>query len=156
MKFNIKYIEFFVKWIISVFARALHALAKVGDNLYIEASDCNLTFVSLNLRKTICVKCTFFDSFFSSYELNGDDNVSCKIQMKTLIPLFKGNHLEKKVCHSQGYILFHFHEKIFFFSLNISKFNMSLMMMMNWLSKWNINVMTLWCFINWDLWTQNH
>lgn len=80
-----------------VFAKALHALAKVGDNLYIEASDSNLTFVSLNLRKTICVKYTFFDSFFSSYEVTDNQEVSCKIQMKTLLPLFKGTHLEKKV-----------------------------------------------------------
>lgn len=80
-----------------VFAKALHALAKVGDNLYLEACGSKLTFVSLNLRKTICVTCTFFDSFFSSYELGELQDVACKIQMKTLIPLFKGTHLEKKV-----------------------------------------------------------
>lgn len=88
--------DFFFNICFSVFAKALHALAKVGDNLYIEASETVLSFVSLNLRKTICVKYSFLDNFFSCYEVDGQD-VKCKIQMKTLIPLFRGTHLEKKV-----------------------------------------------------------
>lgn len=89
--------------ILSVFSKAIHALAKVGDDMYIEARKEKLTLITLNLRKTICVRYHLLDSFFSSYELNeGELNeqceaITCKIHMKTLIPLIKGAHLEKKV-----------------------------------------------------------
>lgn len=90
-------IEKSYQYFVLVFAKALHALAKVGDNLYIEASESNLMFISFNLRKTVFVKYIFNENFFSYYEATEKQNVICKIQMKTLIPLFKGTHLEKKV-----------------------------------------------------------
>lgn len=81
-----------------MFAKALQALVKVGENVYIEATKDKVIFVALNLRKTVCVRYYFLDNFFSSYEISDDeDTVSCKVQMKTLLPLFKGTHLEKKV-----------------------------------------------------------
>lgn len=86
-----------------VVAKGLHALAKVGDDLYIEARKDKLCLVSLNLRKTVCVQFYLLDSFFSSYETDhsdtnkDDDAIACKIHMKTLLPLFKGTHLDKKV-----------------------------------------------------------
>ncbi|VEN44472.1 unnamed protein product [Callosobruchus maculatus] len=88
---------------IKILSKALHALAKVGDELFIEARSEKVVLISLNLRKTVCVKYYFLDSFFSSYVV--DDNalndqneaVTCKIHMKTILPLFKGIHLDKKL-----------------------------------------------------------
>ncbi|KAG5887078.1 hypothetical protein JTB14_018248 [Gonioctena quinquepunctata] len=87
---------------LKVFAKALQALAKVGDDLFLEASIEKLCLVALNLRKTVCVRYYFLESYFSSYEvdeteLNGNQSIFCKIHMKVLLPLFKGIHLEKKL-----------------------------------------------------------
>ncbi|XP_050512649.1 cell cycle checkpoint control protein RAD9B-like isoform X1 [Diabrotica virgifera virgifera] len=88
---------------LKVFSKALHALAKIGDDLYVEATKERLCLVTLNLRKTVCVRLHLLEIFFSNYEI--DDNqlgdktqtVSCKIHMKTLLPLFKGHNLDKKL-----------------------------------------------------------
>ncbi|CAH1155500.1 unnamed protein product [Phaedon cochleariae] len=88
---------------LKVFARALQALAKVGDDLYIESSQEKLSLVALNGRKTVCVRCHLLDNFFSSYEVDNDQlsqqtqTLFCKMHLKTLLPLFKGQHLEKKL-----------------------------------------------------------
>nr|CAI5848698.1 unnamed protein product [Callosobruchus analis] len=88
---------------IKILSKALHALAKVGDELFIEARNEKAVLISLNLRKTVCVKYYFLDSFFSSYVVDknalNDQNeaVTCKIHMKTILPLFKGIHLDKKL-----------------------------------------------------------
>ncbi|CAH2017243.1 unnamed protein product [Acanthoscelides obtectus] len=88
---------------IKILSKALHALAKVGDELFIEARREKLVFISLNLRKTVCVKYYFLDSFFSSYVVVEDalndqnEAITCKIHIKTILPLFKGIHLEKKL-----------------------------------------------------------
>ncbi|CAH1102100.1 unnamed protein product [Psylliodes chrysocephalus] len=87
---------------LKVFARALNALARIGDDLYVEASKEQLHLVTLNLRKTVCVRYDFKEIFFSNYEINeaelgGTESVSCKIHLKTLLPLFKGTHLDKKL-----------------------------------------------------------
>ncbi|XP_018561693.1 cell cycle checkpoint control protein RAD9A [Anoplophora glabripennis] len=88
---------------IKVLSKAIHALAKVGDDLYLEAHEDRLTLITLNLRKTICVRYHLLDSFFSNYEVNKNElneqcsAITCKIHMKILLPLFKGAHLEKKL-----------------------------------------------------------
>ncbi|KAJ8984099.1 hypothetical protein NQ317_017308 [Molorchus minor] len=84
---------------LKVVAKGLQALSKIGDELFIEAKRDKLTLVTLNLRKTVCARLHLFDSFFSSYEVDEDEQnetVTCKIHMKVLLPLLKGTHLEKK------------------------------------------------------------
>nr|XP_008194883.1 PREDICTED: cell cycle checkpoint control protein RAD9A [Tribolium castaneum] len=82
-----------------VLAKALQALSKIGDELFIEAKTDGLAFITLNSSKTVCSRFTFQEAFFSSYEVNQNDStedISCKIHMKIFLPLFKGN-LEKKL-----------------------------------------------------------
>lgn len=88
---------------LKIFAKALQALAKIGDDLYVEATKEQVSLITLNLRKTVCVHFNLLDIFFSNYEVDitqiddKSEGVSCKIHMKTLLPLFKGTHLEKKL-----------------------------------------------------------
>ncbi|CAH1141275.1 unnamed protein product [Phyllotreta striolata] len=86
---------------LKVFAKALYTLGKIGDNLFVEVSKKQLKLITMNSRKTVCSQCNLLDTFFSNYEINENDldstgTMSCKIQMKFLLPLFKGTHLEKK------------------------------------------------------------
>ncbi|XP_056629993.1 cell cycle checkpoint control protein RAD9A-like [Diorhabda sublineata] len=88
---------------LKIFAKALQALAKIGDDLYVEASKEHVSLITLNLRKTVCVHFNLLDIFFSTYEVDitqiadKSQGVSCKIHMKTLLPLFRGTNLEKKL-----------------------------------------------------------
>jgi hypothetical protein len=86
-----------------VLGKALQALSKIGDELYMEAKSDRLSLITLNSSKTVCARFHFFETFFSSYEVNPDDlsaagneTITCKVHMKIFLPLFKGN-LEKKV-----------------------------------------------------------
>lgn len=80
-------------------ARAVQALAKIGDELFMEANADKLTLLTFNQSKTVCGQYHLLDSFFSLYSITQLNNstVSCKIHMKTLLPLFKGTNFEKKV-----------------------------------------------------------
>ncbi|KAF7284704.1 hypothetical protein GWI33_021717 [Rhynchophorus ferrugineus] len=88
---------------VKVLGRGIQALAKIGDELFIEAHLEKLVFTTFNQCKTVCARFHLLDSFFSQYdvkesELNEENfAVSCKIHMKTLLPLFKGTQLEKKL-----------------------------------------------------------
>lgn len=84
-------------------AKALQALSKVGDELFMEAKNDIFSLITVNSSKTVCARFNFLGTFFSSYEVNQDDleaadneTITCKIHMKIFLPLFKGN-LEKKV-----------------------------------------------------------
>ncbi|CAH1382207.1 unnamed protein product [Tenebrio molitor] len=86
-----------------VLGKALQALSKIGDELYMEAKSDRLSLITLNSSKTVCARFHFFETFFSSYEVNPDDlsaagneTITCKVHMKIFLPLFKGN-LEKKL-----------------------------------------------------------
>ncbi|KAJ8921181.1 hypothetical protein NQ315_013653 [Exocentrus adspersus] len=87
---------------VKVLARAINALAKIGDDLFIEAKKEMLTLTTLNLRKTICVRYHLLNSFFSSYEIDENEltqqsrDISCKIHMKTVLPLLKGGSSREK------------------------------------------------------------
>ncbi|XP_044764160.1 cell cycle checkpoint control protein RAD9A-like [Coccinella septempunctata] len=85
-----------------ILSKAINALAKVGDEIYLEADEEKLTFTTLNMSKTVCSQCSFMKSFFSSYFVETKDSpgsaasTTCKLFMKSVLPLFKGN-LEKKL-----------------------------------------------------------
>lgn len=92
------------KMCFSVLGKAIQALSKVGDDLFMEAKTDQLSLITLNISKTVCAKYHFKYSFFSYYEVNEDelknnnsDKISCKLHMKVLLPLFKGTSLEKKL-----------------------------------------------------------
>lgn len=76
------------------------ALAKVGDELYMEAKPNKLTFLTLNLAKTICAQMHLMDSFFSLYDIDKQPQnapISCKVHVKTMLQLLKGTQLDRKV-----------------------------------------------------------
>lgn len=86
-----------------VLGKAINSLVKIGDELFMEMTRDKLILVTLNMSRTICAQCTLLESFFSSYEVEEKilkskqtDTLTCKLFMKTLLPLFKGN-LEKKL-----------------------------------------------------------
>lgn len=102
-------------------SKAISALAKVGDEIYVQADEGYLKFTTLNMSKTVCSQCSFMKSFFSSYDVakgnfsEEDGTITCKLFMKSILPLFKGN-LEKKV-NKLGYNKLIFH--LYFFSVRI-------------------------------------
>lgn len=96
MEYNYFWIHIF-----SVLSKTINALAKIGDEIYLEADLDKLEFTTLNMSKTVCSQSSFLKSFFSSYDIKMNDSaddktITCKLFMKSLLPLFKGN-LEKKV-----------------------------------------------------------
>ena len=50
-----------------VLARAIHSLAKIGEELYIDPCDEGLAFRTVNSNRAAFVSYTFKPSFFSSY-----------------------------------------------------------------------------------------
>ncbi|XP_060532810.1 cell cycle checkpoint control protein RAD9A-like [Cylas formicarius] len=86
-----------------ILGRQIQALARIGDELFIEARPEKLTFITYNQCKTICGQFDLLESFFSQYDINlenpkdQDTSVLCKIHMKTLLPVFKGTNYEKKL-----------------------------------------------------------
>lgn len=80
-----------------VLGKALQSLAKIGDELFIEAKSDQLTLLTFNQSKTICGQFHMLDSFFTLYNVKDEPSVSCKIHMKTILPMFKGTNIDKKV-----------------------------------------------------------
>ncbi|CAH0548893.1 unnamed protein product [Brassicogethes aeneus] len=88
---------------VKVLARGLQALAKIGDDLFIEFKKELISFVALNQSKTVCSRFNLLYSYFSTYDVNEEElrdqsnnAINCKIHMKVLLPLFKGINLDKK------------------------------------------------------------
>lgn len=83
-------------------SKAIQALAKISDELHIEAQETNLSFISTNTTKTVFAKFIFQNSFFSSFnvqETDSQEKISCKIPMKSILKIFKFKpQKEKKVC----------------------------------------------------------
>lgn len=53
---------------ISVLGRAIHSLAKLGDELYVESSQADLSFRTVNMSKTAYASFTFSIDFFSFFK----------------------------------------------------------------------------------------
>ncbi|ERL90175.1 hypothetical protein D910_07529 [Dendroctonus ponderosae] len=82
--------------------RAIVALAKVGDELYMEAKPDKLSFLTLNQAKTICAQMHLLDSFFSLYDIDRPKQprnvpICCKVHVKTMLQLLKGTQLDRKL-----------------------------------------------------------
>lgn len=87
----------FIQIYVLVLGKALQSLAKIGDELFIEAKSDQLTLLTFNQSKTICGQFHMLDSFFTLYNVKDEPSVSCKIHMKTILPMFKGTNIDKKV-----------------------------------------------------------
>ncbi|VDM95095.1 unnamed protein product [Thelazia callipaeda] len=75
-----------------VFARAVLALNRVGNELYIEPSEFGLTLRSLNCSKSAFGTFMFSKTFFSECDvtrLNSNASNTCRISMKSALSAFK-------------------------------------------------------------------
>ena len=97
---------------LKIFARAVHSLAKIGDDLYLDAGEGGLAISTINSSRSAYATYSFRAAFFSSYEppaedvnaTDEDDDESagerskCKVAMKGAVWVFKSiSHLEKTV-----------------------------------------------------------
>ncbi|GJQ81317.1 hypothetical protein Trydic_g20530 [Trypoxylus dichotomus] len=86
---------------IKIMNKALHALAKIGDELYIEAKSDYLQFATINQSKTSYITFNFHNIFFSTYELrqctvNPTAVLTCKLYIKAMLNIFKAKGLKEK------------------------------------------------------------
>ncbi|KOX71424.1 Cell cycle checkpoint control protein RAD9A [Melipona quadrifasciata] len=88
-----------------VLAKAIHALTKIGDEMYIEPHENTLSFRTVNMPNSAYADFTFLRSYFSYYvygDLQESDALKCKISMRSAIAVFKSiNLIDKQVesCH---------------------------------------------------------
>lgn len=82
---------------IKVFGRAIHSLAKIGDELYIEPHSTGVSFRTVNSSRSAFASFHFDSRFFSHFD-DGlgsqqpdaeDETVKCKVSMKAFISVFK-------------------------------------------------------------------
>lgn len=53
---------------LKIFARAVHSLAKIGDDLYLDAGESGLAISTINSSRSAYATYSFRAAFFSSYE----------------------------------------------------------------------------------------
>lgn len=90
---------------VKILAKAIHALSKIGDEMYIEPHENTLSFRTVNMANSAYADFTFLQSYFSYYaygDLQENDALKCKISMRSAMTVFKVPHLiDKQVetCH---------------------------------------------------------
>ncbi|XP_011551153.2 cell cycle checkpoint control protein RAD9A [Plutella xylostella] len=88
---------------VKVLGRTIHALARFGDELYLESLPDCIMFRTLNAAESAYAMVKFNKSFFSYFNYNyysTDDNegLKCKISMKSALNTFKSpTHMDKQV-----------------------------------------------------------
>ncbi|XP_066940442.1 cell cycle checkpoint control protein RAD9A isoform X2 [Macrobrachium rosenbergii] len=83
---------------IKVFGRAVHSLAKIGDELYVEPGPSGISFRTVNAARSAFVCFHFGSGFFSYYDEGfsvqkecsvSEEAVKCKVAMKAFLNSFK-------------------------------------------------------------------
>ncbi|OAD53772.1 Cell cycle checkpoint control protein RAD9A [Eufriesea mexicana] len=72
---------------VKILARAIHALSRIGDEMYIEPQKDVLSFRTVNIANSAYADFTFFQSYFSYYiygDLQENDALKCKISMRVI------------------------------------------------------------------------
>lgn len=87
---------------VKVLARAIHALCRIGDELYVEPEPAKISFRAVSTSKSAYASFTFFESFFSYYnyeqQWSQEEDVTCKVSMKSCLAVFRSpSHLDKQV-----------------------------------------------------------
>lgn len=91
---------------LKVFARAIHSLSKIGDEVYIEALSDGLALRTVNSSRSAYACFIFVPTFFTKYDgpsnpqksADDSDVLKCKITMKSCLTVFKSlSTLEKTV-----------------------------------------------------------
>ncbi len=55
---------------IKVFGRAIHAIAKTGEDLYVESQKDGLAFRTINSSRSAFISFLFYPNFFTNYDLS--------------------------------------------------------------------------------------
>ncbi|XP_031834307.2 cell cycle checkpoint control protein Rad9 isoform X1 [Nomia melanderi] len=90
---------------VKILAKAIHALAKIGDEMYIEPQSNAISFRTVNMANSAYADFTFYQTYFSYYvygDLQENDALKCKISMRSAMTVFKTpNLIDKQVetCH---------------------------------------------------------
>lgn len=90
---------------IKILAKAIHMLAKIGDEMYVNPQQEFISFRTVNMAKSAYSDVTFHKNFFSYYtlgDLEEEEAQKCKISMRSAMTVFKSAHtLDKQVenCH---------------------------------------------------------
>lgn len=84
---------------VKIVARAVHSLAKVGDEIFIQPAEDELLFRTINSAKSAFAEFRMCRSFFSSFSFPTPQNdTECKITMKSCINVFRSVHgMDKQV-----------------------------------------------------------
>ncbi|XP_066111164.1 cell cycle checkpoint control protein RAD9B [Saccopteryx bilineata] len=92
---------------VKVFGKAIHALSRISDELWLDPSEKSLALRSVNSCRS-AYGCVLFSSVFFQYyqwsasvKMNDNDtrsNLNCKLGMKSILPIFRClNSLERNV-----------------------------------------------------------
>ncbi|XP_032677995.1 cell cycle checkpoint control protein RAD9A [Odontomachus brunneus] len=90
---------------VKILAKAIHMLAKIGDEMYVNPQQESISFSTVNMAKSAYSDFTFHKNFFSYYvlgDLEEEETQKCKISMRSVMTIFKSAHtLDKYVetCH---------------------------------------------------------
>ncbi|XP_063984264.1 cell cycle checkpoint control protein RAD9A isoform X2 [Diachasmimorpha longicaudata] len=77
---------------VKVLARAFHALAKIGEEMYVMPQERSLSFRSVSMANSAYCDFTFTEHFFTYYNygnLSEDDALKCKVPMRAAMAVFK-------------------------------------------------------------------
>ena len=73
---------------VSVFGRAVHALARIGDELYVDPERDSVSLRTVNSSRSAYASVAFQSAFFSQYQPGGtatgaqEEPVKCKVALK--------------------------------------------------------------------------
>lgn len=82
---------------VEILGRALHSLARIGDELYLEPLNGGLTFRTVHSNHSVYAEVHFTNQFFSYYNCpvqsqgqgEDDDALKCRINMKSYLAAFR-------------------------------------------------------------------
>lgn len=77
---------------VKILAKAIHSLAKIGDEMYVEPQDKGISFRTVNMARSAYASFTFSESYFSYYtygNLEEDDALRCQVTMRSAMAVFK-------------------------------------------------------------------
>ncbi|XP_034945317.1 cell cycle checkpoint control protein RAD9A [Chelonus insularis] len=90
---------------LKVLARAIHALAKIGEEMYVQPQERALSFRAVSMSNAAYCDFTFRDNYFSYYNygnLDEEDALKCKVAMRGAMAVFKSPGVIDKLvetCH---------------------------------------------------------
>lgn len=74
---------------VKIFAKIIHCLSKVGDELFLEPAADKLVFRTLNQARSAFVAINFSPNFFESYTLTSEIFPKCKVLLKPCLAVFR-------------------------------------------------------------------